>query len=85
MSAPLKRTLYGETETSDGVIPHMSVGDLMCPVMLEIEPKKSGGYTIKVDDDGYPVPMRRAGRLVYALPGGRTFVAAAKPELEEVA
>lgn len=58
--------IYG-TETAEGYIPHFLRGDgLVCPVKLCVNP-----LTAKFPQP----PMRRNGRLVYALPGGGSFTA----------
>lgn len=71
MKAPIERnvTTFGGTETTEGFIPHARVvyadGVLSAP--------------IKLDDAGMRVlcaPLRRDGKLVYALPGGGEVVAA---------
>ena len=63
------------TETSEGLISHLQLvtelGVIRCPVKLqadadgEIRIKESGSEVSR-----RPAPMRRGGRLVYALPGG---------------
>lgn len=66
------------TETSEGLISHLQLvtecGVIRCPVKLQPNTDgKIGGYDSSrnaVD----PAPMRRGGRLVYALPGGGEVV-----------
>lgn len=67
------------TFTSEGVIPHMQVviGEavILAPVKLETEPTNNGGHKLASSRRGNqnrhdPRPLRRNGKLVYALPGG---------------
>lgn len=73
------RTHGAGTETSEGYIAHREVfadcGLILAPVKLlkQGEGRIATTYT----DGGYlfPIPMRKDGRLVFALPGGGEFVA----------
>lgn len=67
------------TFTKEGAIPHLRVetphGAILAPVKLETEPDGKGGRKIIVGHEGsadkrLPTPVRRDGRLVFALPGG---------------
>ena len=73
-----KRTLVEPrtlaTQTSEGYIPHLRVktpgGLVMAPVKLQ---PNGRGKIVQYNREGAPVcppPMRRDGRLVFALPGG---------------
>jgi hypothetical protein len=68
------------TLTSEGYIPHLQVvtdiGTLLAPVKLQ--PDEAGKLRIAASGFGaarYPGPMRRDGRLVFALPGGGEVLA----------
>lgn len=71
------RTSGVGTETSEGLIKHRQVfgdfGVILAPVKLvkACEGRIATTYT----DGGYllPIPLRRGGQLVYALPGGGEF------------
>lgn len=61
--------------TREGAIPHLLVvtdaGTLLAPVKLQ--PNDAGKVRMSKNGNGlarYPAPMRRNGRLVFALPGG---------------
>lgn len=62
------------TFTADGVIPHLKVvtesGVLLAPVKMV--PKSRGTLAMqrRHGNDSLPVPMKRDGKLVFALPGG---------------
>lgn len=63
------------TLTSEGYIPHLQVstddGVILAPVKLQ--PDHDGRIRIKTEGSEVtrrPAPMRRNGRLVFALPGG---------------
>ena len=67
------------TETSEGYIPHREVfadcGMILAPVkLLKV---CEGRIATHHTDGGYllPVPLRRDGRLVFALPGGAEYAA----------
>jgi len=79
MSEEIEAMGPGVTDTSEGPIPHLRHGDLLCPVKLERVEFGSGWKLKKAPQYGYgnekPMPMRRNGRLVYALPGGGEVVA----------
>ena len=64
-----------ETLTDEGYIPHLQVvtaiGVILAPVKLQ--PDADGKIRIKTEGSEVtrrPAPMRRNGRLVFALPGG---------------
>ena len=62
------------TQTSEGLISHLQLvtecGVIRCPVKLQPSADgKIGGFDGSRNPVA-PAPMRRAGRLVYALPGG---------------
>jgi hypothetical protein len=59
-------TLKTGTLTSEGLIPHLDLGGLLCPVKLDIS------HAADPIDLGLPqAPLRDADkRLIYALPGG---------------
>lgn len=64
-----------ETLTDEGYIPHLqvvtAVGVILAPVKLQ--PDADGKIRIKTEGSEVtrrPAPMRRDGRLVFALPGG---------------
>lgn len=68
----------GSTITDEGVIPHLPVvtpdGTIHAPVKLE-RYEHGKGYRLELSPmygggDRLPRPMRRDGRLVFALPGG---------------
>lgn len=68
----------GSTITDEGVIPHLPVvtpaGMIYAPVKLE-RAEHGKGYRLKLSEmygggDRLPKPMKRDGRLVFALPGG---------------
>lgn len=61
--------------TREGAIPHLPVvtdaGMILAPVKLQ--PNDAGKVRMSkngTDMGRYPAPMRRNGRLVFALPGG---------------
>ena len=62
------------TQTSEGLISHLQLvtecGVIRCPVKLQVgaDGKICGNDSSRNAVD--PAPMRRGGRLVYALPGG---------------
>ena len=63
------------TLTDEGYIPHLevvtAVGVILAPVKLQ--PDADGKIRIKTEGSEVtrrPAPMRRDGRLVFALPGG---------------
>lgn len=61
------------TETSEGLISHLQLvtecGVIRCPVKLMVDEK--GVIDMRrVSNSPLPVPVRRDGCLVYALPGG---------------
>ena len=67
------------TETIEGRIPHLrlstDMGVIHAPVKLVVETDIDGGrslthYRRMSDDKPLPVPLRRDGKLVYAIPGG---------------
>lgn len=67
----------GSTWTSEGCIPHLKIteGDLtfFAPVKMATQPGARGGLMVVYagrNDLQYPQPMRRDGRLVFALPAG---------------
>ena len=69
-----------ETLTDEGYIPHLevvtAVGVILAPVKLQ--PDADGKIRIKTEGSEVtrrPAPMRRNGRLVFALPGGGELVA----------
>lgn len=67
------------TQTSEGLISHLQLvtecGVIRCPVKLQVgSDGKIGGHGSSRDAVD-PAPMRRAGRLVYALPGGGEVMA----------
>lgn len=65
------------TYTDDGAIPHLLVatpgGDILAPVKLERR-EFGQGYRLEFGSnsshDRLPKPLKRDGRLVFALPGG---------------
>ena len=62
------------TQTSEGLISHLQLvtecGVIRCPVKLQPNADgKIGGHDSNRNEVD-PAPMRRGGRLVYALPGG---------------
>lgn len=59
-------TLKTATLTSEGLIPHLDLGGLLCPVKLDID-RSTDPILL-----GLPqAPLRDADkRLIYALPGG---------------
>ena len=67
------------TQTSEGLISHLQLvtecGVIRCPVKLQVgsDGKVRGHDRSRNAVD--PAPMRRGGRLVYALPGGLEVVA----------
>ena len=68
-----------ETITAEGTIPHLRIqtaaGEILAPVKLQ--PNKNGRLLAYGPDGNrvLPRPMRRDGRLVYALPGGGEVLA----------
>lgn len=77
MSGHRNKTLTGATETAEGIILHREVfadcGLILAPVKLQL----MGGHVARSrrDTAEYPIPLRRDGRLVYALPGGGEILA----------
>ncbi|KRG60797.1 hypothetical protein ABB25_00975 [Stenotrophomonas koreensis] len=67
------------TQTSEGLISHLQLvtecGVIRCPVKLQVgaDGRISGHDSSRNAVD--PAPMRRGGRLVYALPGGGEVMA----------
>lgn len=70
-------------ETLEGFIPHLrvvtSAGVIHAPVKLALTFDARGRTKVdydtrNVEDKRLPAPMRRDGRLVYALPGGGEVV-----------
>ena len=70
---------YGGTFTREGVIPHLKVkteyGTILAPVKVILRADRYGRQKVDIDYTGpddyrQPMPLRRNGRLVYALPGG---------------
>lgn len=58
----------GYTETAQGVIPHLRVGnDLRAPVKMDL---RSGQSTRTVSGQYARAALVRNGRFVHALPGG---------------
>lgn len=71
-------TTVGATATAEGWIAHIEVfadcGIVHAPVKLAMQ----AGKLQRAKGDGFgswdiPIPMRRDGRLVYALPGGAEY------------
>lgn len=66
------------TYTCEGIIPHLLLeGGLLAPVKLVPQKGKEGNFGLAWEqrwnlgvNTRAPVPMRRDGRLVFALPGG---------------
>jgi hypothetical protein len=50
--------------TSEGFIPHLSIGKYQLPVMINVKSPKQ---------DEYHAPLRVHGDLAYALPAGKIF------------
>lgn len=72
------------TFTRDGLIPHLQIvtaaGVILAPVKLETEPDGKGGRRILVghhgaEDKRLPRPVKRGGKLAFALPGGGEVLA----------
>lgn len=62
----MTKTSPNGTLTSEGLIPHLDLGGLLCPVKLDIKRDKVRPNLSKLQ-----APMRDGDkRLVYALPGG---------------
>jgi hypothetical protein len=70
---------WGGTFTREGVIPHLKVkteyGTILAPVKVMTRPDRNGHPRVDIDYSGpddyrQPMPLRRNGRLVFALPGG---------------
>jgi len=64
-----RTTSFGGTETAAGFIPHATVvyGDTVVHAPVKLDAPKRGGC-------GLRAPLRRDGKLVYALPGGEELV-----------
>lgn len=63
-----RHMLVGATETSDGLIAHRPSPDGSIPACpVKVYPVRSG--------EQFPEPVRKQGRLIYALPGGGEFAA----------
>jgi len=62
-------TSFGGTETTVGFIPHATVvyGDTVIHAPVKLDVPKRGGC-------GLRAPLRRDGKLAYALPGGEELV-----------
>jgi len=62
-----RTTSFGGTETTVGFIPHATVvyGDAVIQAPVKLDVPKRGGLR---------APLRRDGKLVYALPGGEELV-----------
>lgn len=67
------------THTTEGEIPHLRVivfgGVIFAPVKLALTPNSYGHLRVEISEDApshqrFPTPMRRDGKLVFALPGG---------------
>lgn len=69
------KTTRGGTYTSEGAIPNLLVpfdgGVIHAPVKLDRK-EHGQGYRLILGNDTFklPKPMKRDGRLVFALPGG---------------
>lgn len=74
MNAALREN-FNSTPTSEGRIDHLELatdsGIIFAPV--KIDWLKSCVREVKFSRE-LPVPLRRKGRLVYALPGGGEFI-----------
>ena len=66
------------TQTSEGLISHLQLvtecGVIRCPVKLQVGADGKIGWFDGSRNPVSPAPMRRDGRLVYALPGGGEVV-----------
>lgn len=62
------------TQTSEGLISHLQLvtecGVIRCPVKLQVGSDGRISWHDSNRNEVDPAPMRRGGRLVYALPGG---------------
>jgi len=67
------------THTTEGAIPHLRIvteyGIVHAPVKLVTAPNGRGHMRVVIDETApshqrFPSPMRRDGKLVFALPGG---------------
>lgn len=70
MSTPTTQALG--TVTTEGWIPHVRHPDLGIWMPVRLAPVADGEPRT-----GFPTPMRRKGKLVFALPGGREFTPSA--------
>lgn len=67
MKKEKKWIISGFTETTEGIISHKLYRGIRMPVKLDLSVKNSRAQGT------YP-PIRRDGKLVYAMPGGLEFV-----------
>lgn len=71
-------TTIGATATSEGWLAHVEVfadcGLILAPVKLATRAARLRTEALDGSSWGMPVPLRRDGRLVYALPGGGEFI-----------
>lgn len=70
---------YLGTYTKEGIIPHLKIvteyGTILAPVKVVCRTDRYGRQKVDIDYTGpddyrQPMPLRRNGRLVFALPGG---------------